>query len=91
VNSVCCHLQYSTCSTFDGNAFDGSGIGSKGICMGQGNIITCTRGFAGTVCSDAELPGYTGGSGDPQYTGFLGQSFQCHGIDGMIYALLSSY
>ena len=28
--------------------------------------------------------------GDPQFTGFLGQSYQVHGLDGAVYSILSS-
>ena len=51
-------------------------------------VVSLTLG--GVVVFPAAAPVSSGVLGDPQFVGLRGQSFQVHGLDGAIYALLSS-
>jgi len=54
----------------------------------------CAISFIWNIEAAANLPCGTGqhacANGDPQFTGFLGQSYQVHGLSGQIYNVLST-
>ena len=57
----------------------------------RGYYVYVSDGAAGNVVQLAgQVPLPSGSTlGDPQFVGFLGQSFQVHGIDGAVYSLIS--
>lgn len=69
-----------------------SGHGSSSDCYEcWGNGSTGKGGASGGTGSSSENPPPNGGvKGDPQITGFLGQSFQVHGTSGAVYSMISS-
>ena len=57
----------------------------------RGYYVYVSDGAAGNVVQLAGAVPLPSGStlGDPQFVGFLGQSFQVHGIDGAVYSIIS--
>ena len=49
----------------------------------------CTSPTDTSTCALVTVVGPTSVRGDPQFIGLLGQSFQVHGLDGAVYALIS--
>ena len=72
-------------------SFNGSGAVSVPTGMAldaSGNMYTASFATVSVVVLVA-LPAPTSASGDPLFTGFLGQRYQVHGLHGVVYSIIS--